>query len=75
MITKKQICSIDNQELVHCKECASLLKLMHTSISQQASGSALVVNKLFHCETCLRDWESEEVYILQHQHMERKFWG
>lgn len=56
-----------------CQNCSSHLRLMYSN--QSIYGDNLVVNRLFHCETCHCDWEQTSTYTLKHSEMKRKFWG
>lgn len=70
MKTVEQPC---DSKMVPCNACKTLLRLMH--IDQQANNDTLTVNKLYHCESCHRDWEIEEIYTLKSRCTKRKFWG
>lgn len=56
-----------------CQECHTPLVLIHSK--QTISGDTLTINKLFHCENCLTDYEQNISYVKQHDKFKRKFWG
>jgi hypothetical protein len=60
-------------EMPICKECKSHLRLMH--MSSYTLGDGKIFSRIFHCDTCNRDWEIEIKDLCQPGEMKQKFLG
>lgn len=66
MICKNCQNIVDNNLL--CPACGSVLALYHSGLEESKMYS------IWHCKTCLRDWESYEANVTE-SNLIQKFWG
>jgi hypothetical protein len=68
-----QVCFACSHAKENCPDCGSALRFMSSCSCH--TGSAVLHSKLYHCETCHADWETENPTVETTKHLKRKFWG